>query len=167
MATYMLLPEECAGVSLAGNYKISIPDTLNVSCEQKQFSTRSYLFNFKRLAVDIVTQPRVSSWFSTFPISNVSKLLPYDSLSDFINMLLLKLISHAANRYVWQKFLSCNNVAVFVIVATEREPPDYPWEYFLEYNERRYLSARSSSQKPQRQSAIRLCRTREEGTKED
>lgn len=52
-----------------------------------------------------------------------------------------------------------------MIVATERTYPDYPWEYFLEYNERRYLSARSSSQKPQRQSAIRLCRTREEGTK--
>jgi hypothetical protein len=43
-----------------------------------------------------------------------------------------------------------------VIVAAKREPPDYPWEYFLECNERRYLSAGSCSQKPQRQSAIRL-----------
>lgn len=47
-----------------------------------------------------------------------------------------------------------------MITAAEREPPDYPWEYFLECNERRYLSAGSSSQKPQRQSATRLRRTR-------
>jgi len=42
-----------------------------------------------------------------------------------------------------------------VIVAAEREPPDYSWEYFLECNERKHLSFRREATRRNRRDKAR------------